>query len=71
MVYSTKLKKDRYLVPCVVMTSSPAVHMFVVDTGARYTCCSIYNIYPNYQEDDFQKAEYKHIGGIVEGGIIN
>ena len=69
-MFSTKLNEDRYVVPCIILTSAPIVHTFVVDTGAKYTCCSINNVNPDLEEDTFIEAEYKLIGGLVEGGSI-
>ena len=70
-MFSTKLNDSfRYIVPCIVLTDIPVINSFVADTGAKYTCCSIFNINPGYPESDFENSEYKIIGGIVHGGTI-
>ena len=70
-MFSTKLNEiDRFVLPCIIVTDTPNRHSFVVDTGARYTCCSVYNINPNLREEDFGEAECKQIGGLVYGSVI-
>ena len=66
-MFSTKLVENRYYVPCIVMTGFPIVHSFIVDTGAKYTCCSFKNIDPTLKEDSFSGAEIKTLGGMVAG----
>ena len=39
-MYSTKLKDERFIVECITLLKRVRVIQFVVDTGARFTCCN-------------------------------
>ncbi len=71
LVYSTRLKSDiqRYIAKCIVNNNGPKVVDFVVDTGAKYTCCSFLSIDPKLKECSFEKGEYKLLGGIISGDV--
>ena len=71
-MYSTKLKPDnnRYIAKCIVNSSGPKVIDFVVDTGAKYTCCNYLSIDPKLEETDLSDREYKLLGGIIEGEVL-
>ena len=71
-MYSTRLRNDtqRYVAKCIINQSGPKVIDFVVDTGARYTCCSSLNISTRLDEQDFHNTETKTLGGIVAGYAI-
>ena len=71
-MYSTKLRpdNDRYIAKCIVNASGPKVIDFVVDTGAKYTCCNYLSIDPRLIESDYTEKEYKLLGGIIEGEVL-
>ena len=69
-MFSTKLVENRYYIPCIVLTDVPIVHSFIVDTGAKYTCCSYKTIDFTLTEDSFVDADVKILGGIVSGAEI-
>lgn len=48
----------------------PKVIDFVVDTGAKYTCCNYLSIDPRLIESDYTEKEYKLLGGIIEGEVL-
>ena len=64
-MYSLKNSDDRFVANCVVMYRRPRVRRFVIDTGARYTCCSYDYINPSLKEEDFQGCRTKMLGGFV------
>ena len=68
-MYSTKLNraKCRYIARCIVNQGSPKFVDFLVDTGAKYTCCSYLSINSKLRENDFAGAERKKLGGFVNG----
>lgn len=72
LVYSTKLnlKILRYTARCIVNANGTKFVDFLVDTGAKYTCAGYLSIDSTLKEDDFQDAEFKILGGIVEGYTI-
>ena len=69
-MFSTKLVENRYYIPCIVLTDVPIVHSFIVDTGAKHTCCSYKTIDFTLNEDSFADADVKILGGIVSGAEI-
>lgn len=71
-VYSTKLTSDtkRYIAKCIVNKNGPKVVDFVVDTGAKYTCCSFLSVDTKLKEADFFEKESKFLGGIISGETI-
>ena len=69
-MFSTRLNDRRCTIPCIVLTEAPIIHSFVVDTGAKYTCCSYRNINPELSEQMFTSAPRKCLGGLVEGAGI-
>ncbi|MBR0092392.1 MAG: hypothetical protein IJP92_11900 [Lachnospiraceae bacterium] len=40
---------------------------FLIDTGAKYTCCYHRHIDRNLREEAFHHAERKRLGGFVSG----
>ena len=48
----------------------PKVIDFVVDTGAKYTCCNYLSIDTNLNEVDYVDAEFKLLGGIIAGEVL-
>ncbi|MBR1633781.1 MAG: hypothetical protein IJ682_01825 [Lachnospiraceae bacterium] len=64
-MFSTKLVENRLFVPCIVVTDVPMIHTFIMDTGAKYTCCSYKNINPVLTEAECSGLPTKVIGGFV------
>ena len=69
-MYSTKLKDERYSVECIVLLGKVRVIQFVVDSGARFTCCNYKVFDKNMHEEDFAGCEIKTIGGFIEGSVV-
>ena len=69
-MYSTRLRNDRYLVDCLTISDKIAIGKFVVDTGAKYTCCNYCVIDSTLEETQFSDTEIKYIGGFVKGEIV-
>ena len=69
-MYSTKLKDERYSVECIVLLGKVRVIQFVVDTGARFTCCNYKVFDKSMHEEDFAGCETKTIGGFIEGSVV-
>lgn len=71
LAYSTNIQNNRYSVPCLTVTANcKAVRLFVVDTGAKYTCCNYRAIDETLQEDDIKSrngCKCKLLGGLIEG----
>ncbi|MBQ6734329.1 MAG: aspartyl protease family protein [Lachnospiraceae bacterium] len=58
------------MIDCVAVYSMPQIVTFVLDTGAKYTCCRYEEIDDTLREEDFHTAETKLIGGIVNGPAV-
>ena len=71
-MYSTKLRNDtgRYVAKRIVNRNGPRVVDFVVDTGAKYTCCSALSIDSRIEESGIGGAETKILGGIIAGSVL-
>ena len=71
-MYSTKLKNStrRYIARCVVNENGPRVLGFVVDTGAKYTCCSAMSIGVKLDEEQMSGYETKLLGGMMSGSTL-
>lgn len=69
-MYSTNLRNDRYMVDCLTISDKVSLGKFVVDTGAKYTCCNYCVIDSALKEDQFSGNEVKYIGGFVKGEIV-
>lgn len=69
-VYSTKLKDERYSAECITLLEKVRVLQFVVDTGAKFTCCNFKELDRSMQEEDFEECETKRIGGFIEGASV-
>ncbi len=71
-MYSTRLKTEsrRYTARCILNRSGPKVVDFVMDTGAKFTCCSYKSVNPALREEDFKSIDTKVIGGIVSGSTL-
>lgn len=71
-MYSMKLKPEtrRYIARCIVNKSGPKVVDFLLDTGAKYTCCSYLSVNPKIREADCQMFDSKKLGGMVAGTTL-
>lgn len=47
LMYTLNNIDDRFAANCIVKYGRPRVRRFVIDTGARYTCCSYDYINPS------------------------
>ena len=57
--------EDRYKARCIVKQENTKIRPFVIDTGAKYTCCSFDYINPDLKEEDFAECKTKYLGGFV------
>lgn len=64
------MRDDRYLIDCVIVSDKIAIEKFVVDTGAKFTCCNYCVIDGTLEESQFSGSEVKYIGGFVRGEIV-
>ncbi len=71
-VYSTSIKNNRSFVECLLVSREKYISFekFVVDTGARYTCCGHTVVDKALEESHFGSSEMKLIGGIVKGEYL-
>lgn len=69
-MYSTSIKDNRYLVQCIAVSNKIRSAKFIVDTGAKFTCCTYKSIDFNMQEEDFASKEIKYLGGFVKGSPV-
>ncbi len=52
----------RYTVKCIVNFKKHRIRDFVVDTGAKYTCCSYDYVDSSLNEKDFKESRTKILG---------
>ena len=64
------MRDDRYLIDCVIVSDKIAIEKFVVDTGAKFTCCNYCVIDSMLEESQFSGNEIKYIRGFVRGEIV-
>lgn len=69
-MYSTCLKDDRYLVRCLTVAKEVNINTFVVDTGAKFTCCNCRFIDQTIQENEFSGCDARFISGFVKGEFV-
>lgn len=69
-MYSTCLNNDRYLVRCLTVAKEVNINAFVVDTGAKFTCCSCRFIDQTIQEVEFSGHDTRFISGFVKGEFV-
>lgn len=55
---------------CLAVSGNVAIEKFIVDTGAKYTCCNYCTIDGALREDQIFDGEIKYIGGLVKGEIV-
>ncbi len=69
-MYSTNLKDNRYFVRCLTVAEDTNVNRFIVDTGAKFTCCNHSFIDKDMREEGMVNCEVKFIGGLVKGEVV-
>ena len=69
-MYSTKLNNNRFIIPCIVVSSVIRRTSFVVDTGAMFTCCHYANINSSLKQKDVCHSEKRILSGFVKGSSI-
>ena len=69
-MYSTNIEDNRYIVRCLSVSGYVASERFIVDTGAKYTCCHYRAVNRTLKEEQFCKCEYKNLCGIVNGVAV-
>ena len=69
-MYSTNLKDNRYKLNCIAIAKEIRVIKFIVDTGARNTCCNYRVIDKCMQECELRNSETKLIGGLIKGEAV-
>lgn len=61
-MYSTNLKDNRYLVRCLTVAGDINANKFIIDTGAKFTCCNCGFIDKSMRESDLSGCDTKPIG---------
>ena len=69
-MYSTSMINERYFVECLAVTDEVVIEKFIVDTGAKYTCCQYRVINKFLKEEYFRDKEIKYMGGLIRGEIV-
>ena len=70
LVYSTSIKDNRYFVRCLTVTKEVSANNYIVDTGAKITCCNYSFLDESILEKDVVFCEAKIIGGLVKGNAV-
>lgn len=66
-MYSTSIKNNRYFIQCITVFDRIRAVKFIVDTGARFTCCTYKALDKYIQESGMYDCERKLLGGFVKG----
>ncbi len=69
-MYNTNIKDNRCIVDCLAVSHKISMEKFVVDTGAKFTCCNYRVIDGRMKERDFWNCEERHLGGLVKGQFL-
>lgn len=69
-VYSTNIKNDRSIIDCLIVSHKISLEKFVIDTGAKYTCCSYKVIDGKLTEAELSDCEGRFISGFVKGEFL-
>lgn len=69
-MYSTNIEDNRYLVKCLMVSRYIVSDDFIVDTGAKYTCCSYSVIDVELRENDMKGCKTRLVGGLVRGSVV-
>ncbi len=71
-MYEIDLDYLRYKSRCFVYANIGRIIEFMIDTGARFTCCDAYKVSRRLREEDMKDRETKVFGGYEKGhGIIH
>ena len=55
---------------CITLLKRVRVIQFVVDTGAKFTCCNYKELNKSLQEEEFSECDVKALGGFIEGDAV-
>ena len=66
-MYSTSIKDNRYQIQCIAVSNKIRSARFIVDTGAKFTCCHYTLIDFDIREEDLAANEMKYLGGFIKG----
>ena len=69
-MYSTSIKDNRCLIRCLAVANEISANNFIVDTGAKITCCNSEFLDENIVENDVAECEVKILGGLVKGSTV-
>lgn len=71
-MYSTNMKNNRYLAECLLVSRTKYVtfERFVIDTGAKFTCCNYKIVDKALEEKQLSNCEKKLIDGFVKGEYL-
>lgn len=64
------MMNNRYIARCIRASRAIKFVDFIVDTGARYSCCNYKQIDSSVQENELANCETKHIGGLIQGEAV-
>ena len=66
-MYNTNMMNNRYVVRCLRVSTDVKAINFIVDTGAKFSCCNYELINGNLEEKELSGNKIKWIGGFVKG----
>lgn len=69
-MYSTNIEDERYPVRCICVSKYVASERFLVDMGAKYTCCNYWVIDDTLTEEQIVNHSVQYIGGLVRGRLL-
>lgn len=69
-MYSTSLKDERFIVDSITVLEKMRIIQFVIDTGAKFTCCHYTTLGLGLQEEELANGERKFLGGFVKGVAV-
>ena len=65
-MYSTSIKNNRFYVQCITVFDRTRAVMFIIDTGAIFTCCTYKAFDKRMRECELENCETKFLGGLVK-----
>lgn len=69
-MYSTSIKDNRYQIQCIAVLDNIRSAKFIVDTGAKFTCCHYMAVDRSIGETELAANEIKMLGGLVKGSLV-
>ncbi|MDE7478103.1 MAG: retroviral-like aspartic protease family protein [Lachnospiraceae bacterium] len=66
-MYNTNMMNNRYVVRCLRVSADVKAINFIVDTGAKFSCCNYELINGNLEEKELSGNKIKWIGGFIKG----